>query len=217
MILFAAYRDWAISAINRYDPSATIVYTNEQLKHRVDQGGLGLIIFCGWSEIIGSEIYETIECWCYHPSSLPKYRGGSPIQNQIISGVVNTNGSIFRLTDVIDGGDIVWQEPLDLSGDLASIFKNISENMYTLLRLCLAMRKKNKTFFLPQSEKYSSYFSRRKPEQSRISKNELARMSGKELYNFVRCLQHPYPQAYIQIDDYRFYLDKCEKNVSDVS
>jgi len=211
MILFAAYRDWAISAINQYDPNATIAHTSSHLSQIIEQDDIELILFCGWSELVRLDIYNVIECWCYHPSSLPKFRGGSPIQNQIISGLAKTNGSLFRMSNEIDAGDIIWQEPLDLSGDLSIIFTNLSENLHRLLSICLGQRIKNNNFYLPQAQKDGSYYRRRKPEQSRITKAELVNMTGKELYDFVRCLQYPYPQAYIEIDGHRFYLDNCEK------
>ena len=50
-----------------------------------------------------------------HPSDLPKFRGGSPIQNQIINGVKKTKISIFRINSEIDAGDIVAKAPLDLT------------------------------------------------------------------------------------------------------
>ena len=46
-----------------------------------------------------------------HPSPLPKYRGGSPIQNQIIRGVVDSMVTIFVMNDKIDAGDIIAQSP----------------------------------------------------------------------------------------------------------
>ena len=45
-----------------------------------------------------------------HPSPLPKFRGGSPIQNQIIRGEKISAVTIFKINKIIDGGDIYFQK-----------------------------------------------------------------------------------------------------------
>ena len=49
-----------------------------------------LIFFPDWSWIIPNEIVQKYQCVCFHESNLPKFRGGSPIQNQIIRGIKKT-------------------------------------------------------------------------------------------------------------------------------
>ena len=46
-----------------------------------------LIFFPDWSWIIPNEIVQKYQCVCFHESNLPKFRGSSPIQNQIIRGI----------------------------------------------------------------------------------------------------------------------------------
>ena len=65
-----------------------------------------LVLFYGWSDIIASEIISEYSCLMLHPSPLPKYRGGSPIQNQIINGEVDSAVSIFLMDEGIDTGPI---------------------------------------------------------------------------------------------------------------
>ena len=45
-----------------------------------------------------------------HPSPLPKYRGGSPIQNQIINGESKSAVTLFKINNKIDQGDIIYQK-----------------------------------------------------------------------------------------------------------
>ena len=42
------------------------------------------VIMFHWSEILPKKFYEKINCICVHTGNLPKDRGGSPIQNQIL-------------------------------------------------------------------------------------------------------------------------------------
>ena len=69
-----------------------------------------------------------------HPSPLPKYRGGSPIQNQIINGEKNSAVTLFKMTRNLDDGDIYKQIPFSLKGSLDDIFNRIIKLGYWLLK-----------------------------------------------------------------------------------
>ena len=49
---------------------------------------------------------------------------------------------------------------------------------------------------------------KRVPKDSRINKNDFAKMSAKEIYNFIRCLEDPYPNAYIEDDFGKLFFKK---------
>mgnify|MGYP003331528371 CR=1 FL=1 len=76
-----------------------------------------LILFYGWSWIISKNLVENFKCLMLHPSPLPKYRGGSPIQNQIINGETLGAVSIFLMDDGIDTGPIVDQRKIPIYFD----------------------------------------------------------------------------------------------------
>ena len=44
-----------------------------------------IIFFIYWSKIVKEEIFDKYTCIQLHSSDLPKFKGGSPIQNQIIT------------------------------------------------------------------------------------------------------------------------------------
>lgn len=52
-----------------------------------------------------------------HPSLLPKYRGPSPVQSQIRDGITQSAVSIIEMTDKVDAGPIMAQEPVALPPD----------------------------------------------------------------------------------------------------
>jgi len=85
------------------------------------------LLFYGWSWIIKQDIVDNKVCVCLHPSPLPKYRGGSPIQNQIISGEGTSAVSLFKMGKGLDDGPIYYQESFSLSGNLKEIFSRIVE------------------------------------------------------------------------------------------
>ena len=67
-----------------------------------------------------------------HPSSLPKYRGGSPIQNQIINGEKISAVTLFKMNEKIDQGDIIFQKEIELSDveSLETLREKIREAEY---------------------------------------------------------------------------------------
>ena len=62
-----------------------------------------------------------------HPSDLPNFRGGSPIQNQIINGVKKSAVTIFKINNIIDGGPIFKKKKLFLTGGINKIFNQIEK------------------------------------------------------------------------------------------
>ena len=48
------------------------------------------------------------------------------------------------------------------------------------------------------NNKKGTYFKRRKPSESRISIEDFKKKGLKFIYNKIRCLTYPYPNAYIQ-------------------
>ena len=53
----------------------------------------------------------------YHPSLLPKYRGGSAINWAIIRGETETGVTIHQIDEGVDTGPIIIQEKVEISPD----------------------------------------------------------------------------------------------------
>jgi methionyl-tRNA formyltransferase len=93
-IVYYGYRDWAINIFSKLEISEKYLITskNYSILEHIEPN---LVFFIGWSDIIPKEIIEKYTCICLHPSPLPKYRGGSPIQHQIINGEVDSAVTFF--------------------------------------------------------------------------------------------------------------------------
>ena len=70
----------------------------------------------GWSDYLPTELRNIAPCLILHPSKLPKYRGGSPIQNQLIDNVNNSAVSILYAEKKLDSGNILYQSSLTMHG-----------------------------------------------------------------------------------------------------
>jgi methionyl-tRNA formyltransferase len=212
-VIFCGYRDWATDVIEKVrnhprirehrvftdNPSFLEAFANPSFQPDI-------IVFLGWSWIIPASITEKYLCLGIHPSDLPEFRGGSPIQNQIVRGITDTRCSLFRLTEKLDAGEVWLKTDLSLAGDnITAIFKHIAE---ASVRLLTELFDKYPDITPQQQDvKAGSIYKRRKEEQSRLTPEDISRMSLRELYDFIRCLTDPYPNAYLEDEQgNRLYL-----------
>ena len=139
-----------------------------------------------------------------HPSKLPNFAGGSPIQNQIIRNVKKSAVTLFVMNEKIDHGNILIQKELSLLGNLDEIFKRIIK-IGTSLTLNILNKK-----YVEKKTKISKIYKRRKPEESEITLREIKLKNANYLYNKIRMLQNPYPNAFIKtIDGKKLYIHKA--------
>lgn len=192
------YRDWALAIYDQLASKSDHVFLILRSKAQFSENVLAdfkpdLVLFYGWSWIVPNEILDTYTCLMLHPSPLPRYRGGSPLQNQIIAGDKESMVTIFEMTNEIDAGDIVAQDPLSLCGSLNDIFRRITESGIRLTRYIID----NGLHRRPQDPAQATYCKRRKPADSEITPAELTNESAQYLYNKIRMLADPYPNAFI--------------------
>lgn len=157
-----------------------------------------ILLFYGWSWLIPPSLHEKFLCLCLHTSPLPKYRGGSPLQNQIIKGEKTSAVSIFKMIKELDAGDIYGQRTFSLSGNMNQIFHRIvkvgtEETLRVLDGLANGNLKPVK-----QNSSQATVFKRRQPEDSEITIDDFKTKTAKELYDFIRALEDPYPNAFIK-------------------
>lgn len=194
------YRDWALKIYSSLeDEFDTLVIRSkkEYNEETIRKYNPDYVLFYGWSWIIDKKLLEDYTCIMLHPSPLPKYRGGSPIQNQIINGEKDSAVSLFIMDQGIDTGDLIAQEHLSLEGQLFDILDRITQ---IGTRLTLSFLKNGFTR-LKQDEAQATFFPRRKVSENEITIEELLNKNGEYLYNKIRMLQDPYPNSYIKTID----------------
>jgi methionyl-tRNA formyltransferase len=197
-VLCIGYREWALNiyskiARNYKDGDVRVIKSyDEYCNSLLREYNPDFILFYGWSWVVDADIIGDYKCIMLHPSRLPKYRGGSPLQNQIIRGVKNSAVTLFIMNEEMDSGNIVFQESMSLSGSIDNIFHKIEELGYKGTMQFL----NSPTYGVKQIEEDASYFKRRTEEQSEITLKELKEQSAEYIYNKIRMLQDPYPNAY---------------------
>ena len=198
------YRDWAVKIYNKIHEKFKdehnffmCIKKDDFDRSLLKEFKPDLILWYGWSWIVEENFVNDYESIMLHPSPLPKYRGGSPIQNQIINGEKIGAVTLFRMNEGLDKGDIYQQIPMSLSGNLDDIFSRISDLGYTAT--CNILN--GNYTLMKQDESKSSYYKRRSPKDSEITLEELQTKSSDYLYNKIRMLADPYPNAFIKTAD----------------
>lgn len=217
-IACVGYRDWALQIYDHLRENTSHQFLIIRNRDEFDEStildfGADFVLFYGWSWKVSQKLIESDKCVMLHPSPLPKYRGGSPIQNQIIDGNTESAITLFMMNSEMDAGDILLQEKFSLGGSIDDIFGRITQIGIKLSLLLFARE------YVRQEQDHgkASYCQRRSPLQSEITPEELASKPAEYLYNKIRMLQDPYPNAFFRAADGKrlyitaAYLDKSER------
>ena len=202
VFLFCGYRSWALelySKLIEINKNFILISSPKKLTSRyVKRINPDFIFFPDWSWKVPSSIIENFQCICFHESDLPKFRGGSPIQNQIIRGVKKTKTTAFLMNDKIDEGDILLKENLLLTGTINEIFSRMIDNDFKMIQKIISGKYKIK-----KQKGIHSYFKRRSPQESELDSID---MSLTKIYDFIRMLDDPYPNAFVKLGKRKILL-----------
>lgn len=155
-------------------------------------------VLLGWSWMIDKESTSRFRMIGMHPSPLPRYRGGTPIQYQIIAGEEESAATIFDISTELDNGPVYASVPFSLKGELSDVLASMAAASLAALNLVLPKLPDIKP--VPQDEsKATTNWLRRTPEDSHLTLEDFE--TAKTAYDKVRALQDPYPNAFIVCKD----------------
>ena len=159
-----------------------------------------------YSKIIDLKSFPGAKFIGFHTGSLPRDRGGSPIQNKILNKEYFTEVSAIALEGKIDSGAIYARRKIDLSeGNIDLILRNIS------LLICSMMTEiiLGNLEPTPQAEIFEVN-KRFKASDSKLPK----RAEINDLYDRIRMVDGlDYPNAFIEQDNYKvFFTDVVRKD-----
>ncbi len=201
-------------SVSKKIPYNVIECTSSDQKHlaRILRGhNIDTVFFYGWSWLVDKEILDEFTCICLHPSPLPRYRGGSPIQHQIIAGETQSTISLMKMDAGIDDGDLYMQIPFSLQGYLPEILSRITDAGIVATKQYLNDMVKSGIRFSPQVDidKFPP-LRRRKPSDGEIDILIQQHQPYINLYNLVRGLQPPYPLALVHLKNGTLNLIRVE-------
>ena len=183
----------------------TWISTSRQLDDAVAAAReFDLVLVPHWRWLLPPTVLETWRCVGFHTSPLPKGRGGSPIQNQIVRGMYNSELCAFEISEHMDAGDVFVREFVDLStGSLAEIIACLARQVAVMSRQILLASPRA----VPQAGE-PSVFERRRPDESEIPKS---RLSTRQLYDRIRMVDGlDYPRAFIDYGSWRLTFTEAK-------
>jgi len=202
------YRNWAISIYENLANkkiNIKIIKKNNISFDEIQKYSPDFVLFYGWSSKVNKTIINKFKCIMLHPSKLPEFAGGSPIQNQIIRNIKKSAVTLFRMNDKIDHGNIINQQKIMLTGQLDEIFNRIVEIGTSLTLKMLNSKYKDKKMHVKKIYKRRNY------KESEITLKEIRFKGAQYLYNKIRMLQDPYPNAFIKtFDGRKLYIQKAK-------
>ena len=174
----------------------------------LDKTDLGLV--CGFPHIFKESQFNIPKYGLInlHAGKLPKYRGGSPLNWQIINNEKYFGISVIKINKGIDTGDIIFEKKFKLLSkykieDLHIIANNyFPKLLYNSIFKLISGKKLKK-----QNEKKAKYFKQRRPEDSLIYPPNT---SFKKLNLLLRAMSSSYPNPYFIYNNKKMIIKKIK-------
>ena len=146
-------------------------------------------------KLINSAKYKSINL---HAGPIPSYRGGSPLNWQIINGEDKIYLSIIKMTEKIDKGKLLAEGKFKLKNhdNITTVKKKADKLFCKLIDKAIKNVIKNKPI-VSNTKKKNNYFKQRTIKDSHINFNEL---TAEEVFNRFRACEKPYQAFYINFN-----------------
>ena len=144
-----------------------------------------------------------------HGGRLPAYRGGSPLNWQIINGESRIGISVIRMDTGIDTGPVLAETgfPLGASGTIADAHRKANELFPALTLQAIAALEADPHAGRAQDEASARYWHQRRDGDGRLRFDV---MTASEIDRMVRALTRPYPGAFAVSGARKIRVFGCE-------
>jgi len=204
-ILFAAYRDWACEVLPyvkkhpRVSSVTHIISHEEMVIHAVNhKHEYDFILMCGWSGQPAQVVIDELPVFSEHPATSDMYSLGTPLQNQIMSGVKYTKHRLVKTVfPELALRQYSHEVDIDISGPMDDILLQMKSTSIMLYNMFLD-HYPNVTWKTWLAVPQEDMFVPRVPVDSRLVPDDFEGRTTKQLYDFCRMLEGPYPRAYLE-------------------
>jgi methionyl-tRNA formyltransferase len=175
-----------------------------------------LAVVAGFSTILGRAVHATPELGTIncHAGKLPQYRGGSPLNWQIMNGETEAGISVLRVDDGIDSGDLLAEAslPIGPEDDIATLHDKANAAFPGLVVATVRRFAAGNFSGRRQDQAAAVYWHQRNDADGRID----WRASAKRVHDTVRALTTPYPGAFTHLDGRRLRILRTSLDVPPV-
>ena len=141
-----------------------------------------------------------------HGSLLPRYRGRAPVNWAILHGEQETGATLHYMVERADAGDIVDQlaVPILQNDDAHAVLGKVTVAAEIILARSLPGLIAGTAPRHSQAAQQGPYFGRRRPEDGRIDWT----WPAGQIHNLVRAVAPPFPGAFADVGDQRWFIQK---------
>lgn len=141
-----------------------------------------------------------------HGSLLPRFRGRAPVNWAILNGERQTGATLHHMVARADAGDIIDQQavPILINDDARQVMQKVTLAAEVVLTRNLTALADGTAPRRPQDLSSGEYCGRRTPEDGRID----WRGSALAIHNLVRAVAPPFPGAFTDVNDKRWWIHR---------
>ena len=200
------------SAANGLDFIVHPNINSEEFLYRVAEYKCDLFVSMSFNQIFRNALInlpslKTINC---HAGKLPYYRGRNILNWALINDEKEFGITVHYIDEGIDTGDIILQRCYSISDDdsYATLLDRAYEGCAANLYLAIKVIQENKVKPIVQGsiDKMGFYCSARRSGDERLEWNQ----SSREIFNFVRAICRPGPEARTFLGDIEIRINKLE-------
>ena len=161
-----------------------------------------IFVVSGYPQIFKRQIFKLPKVMTInlHGGPLPGYKGGSPLNWQIINNEKKIGISIIKMKEGIDTGPVILEEKFKLnkSDTIGDIHLKANKYFYILLLKTLKMiEKKGSNIIFKKTKGKSNYWKQRNDQDGYIIAKQFKKI---KVYNFIRAITKPYPGAWTKLN-----------------
>ena len=176
--------------------------------HRAIAGAnVDYVFAMGWPDLLATHVLDlprkgTIGV---HPSLLPAYRGGAPLNWQLIEGASRIGVSSFFFAAQVDAGNVIHQAEFDAPPS-ASVVQFVEEvyspATWAVFDRTIDMLLRGETG-RPIDAAQGSYRRRRTPDDGAL---DLSRPAA-DVVRFVNAQSLPFPRAFVLVEGVKYFVN----------
>lgn len=192
---------YIINTKNKSILSSTIYYISKNELNAISENKKSrpeLYIVAGFPMIFPKKLidfpkYFTVNL---HAGKVPKYRGGSPLNWQIIEGEKRAGISVLQMDEGIDSGPVLAKESIAIKNSTTIMdLHNHANILFPKLLIKVIKKIKAKKLKIEyQNNKNAIYWHQRSDRDGKINFNT---MNSKDIDFFVRSITFPYPGSWV--------------------
>lgn len=217
-VIFCAYRDWAkrvLPTIQKHPNVSEVRFAedNNDLEYHLNTWPeANIVLFAGWSTPPSQELLESfsgVPMFTEHPAASDRYSPGTPLQNQILDGIKFTKHRLVKVGyPELSLRMYSHEVDMDLSGNMDDILFQMEATSRILFNMFLDSYPDNIEWKVWPELPLKQQVARRVPGQSELKWSEVGSYTTKQLYDRIRCLESPYPNAYLEDEHGKLFIER---------